>query len=1282
VNAAAIWRRAWRSVLLPLTVVAVVVAMAVTWLAFTAQGTRIIVLLGMRAFDLRYATLDGTLARGLDVTDLELRTPGVVLKLEHAALRWRPQALLRGTLAIERLTLARGELRVTETGASADRGAPRVPLPIDIEEIEVRDLAIATGDTRRQIDRFTASAYAEDGNLSLRSFALELGAHRAQGHAAVHDGGESLAAEVDYTGEFERDGATTRLAGHVKLGGPRSGVAVALTLSAPFSAVLEGVVDVASASPTVKLRGNAAPGPWLAAHGVDARIADVGFSVDGSVETIAIAVDTTLQLPGQPALGVTFDVKRLPDSTRGGPRARLHWRVQPAAPVFGVASIEGGGEIAWHGGRLDIDQTLTQPSPIVLHAQVEPGDRPRVSLRGDWQSLALVFGSTSLRSPRGQIGIDGSFPNLAITLDARVEEARVGGVDVRVEGALGDDRLEITALHAALLDGTLDVRGALTSLASRRGEFDLDVRRIDLERLRAGLSTTLDATARVALDGSRVLVELTGASGRWRQHTIAAHGNIDLDTASTEIALRDLRLRIGRNRLALDGTAGRELALEFELEAPAIDEIDASLSGAVQGKGTVRGTPTALVLDTELTANSLAAGDLRVGHASLRALVSPTAPSTLTLDAANLRSGDTVLGTLLLEAKGTLAAHTIELDVGQGERRLQLRSRGQYVDGRIDGAVSALSLTWPALGRWQLGDAASWRYAAGALSLTPLCLIQDTAHVCVDADDLAADGGRLHARITRVPMSLAAPWLPPQVAIEGALDGELTATHAHGTWQLRGPISGNGVTLTVREANARDTRLRFAPLAVEFSAVEGGQRFEFTANSAELGQVSAGGTLRDSDGTSILDTTLRVARLDLGALATLVPALDGSEGHLELTATVQGPLTGPAVSAQGRLVDGRVRLERIGVELDAVQFDAAMRTPRRIDLDLALGQGGQRLAVTGHVERAPAWPFDLHVSSERFTVLRRAELDADIAPDLHLDGTLENVRLRGTLGLPLLHARLQKLPPDAVAVSADEVIVDVAGEVVVNDRAESSGLRYYREHVTGEVRVSVGEDARVTGLGLDAKLIGALQFTKDARSLGFADGRVALKDGKYVAYRQTLEIRTGELLFAGPIDNPRLDVLAVRPDIDVTAGVRITGTVQTPIVRLYSLPTMADLETLSYVITGKPLSGADKSAASLLSKAALGLGLEQATGITDQLRDWFALDELGISGGDTVRDTSFVAGKQLSPRMKVRSEFNPFDRLWSVFVNYELTQRWSVEGESGARQGADLLYSIEQETLF
>lgn len=47
----------------------------------------------------------------------------------------------------------------------------------------------------------------------------------------------------------------------------------------------------------------------------------------------------------------------------------------------------------------------------------------------------------------------------------------------------------------------------------------------------------------------------------------------------------------------------------------------------------------------------------------------------------------------------------------------------------------------------------------------------------------------------------------------------------------------------------------------------------------------------------------------------------------------------------------------------------------------------------------------------------------------------------------------------------------------------------------------------------------------------------------------------------------------------------------------------------------------------------------------------------------------------------MRSEFNPFEKLWTFFVNYKLSPRWSVEAQTGAGQGADLIYSVERDSF-
>ena len=86
-------------------------------------------------------------------------------------------------------------------------------------------------------------------------------------------------------------------------------------------------------------------------------------------------------------------------------------------------------------------------------------------------------------------------------------------------------------------------------------------------------------------------------------------------------------------------------------------------------------------------------------------------------------------------------------------------------------------------------------------------------------------------------------------------------------------------------------------------------------------------------------------------------------------------------------------------------------------------------------------------------------------------------------------------------------------------------------------------------------------------------GIVSLTNGSYQAYGQNLEINDGEIILTGhPIDNPRLDIQAIRDifgDAQVEqAGVTITGNARNPEIRLFTNPPTSEEKALAYVATG------------------------------------------------------------------------------------------------------------------
>jgi len=75
--------------------------------------------------------------------------------------------------------------------------------------------------------------------------------------------------------------------------------------------------------------------------------------------------------------------------------------------------------------------------------------------------------------------------------------------------------------------------------------------------------------------------------------------------------------------------------------------------------------------------------------------------------------------------------------------------------------------------------------------------------------------------------------------------------------------------------------------------------------------------------------------------------------------------------------------------------------------------------------------------------------------------------------------------------------------------------------------------------------------------------------GTYEAYGRTLALERGALNFQGAVDNPGINVLALRKGLPVEAGVEVLGTVARPKVRLYSSPDVPEGEKLAWLVLGR-----------------------------------------------------------------------------------------------------------------
>ncbi|MFD2884342.1 translocation/assembly module TamB domain-containing protein [Pseudomonas lini] len=180
---------------------------------------------------------------------------------------------------------------------------------------------------------------------------------------------------------------------------------------------------------------------------------------------------------------------------------------------------------------------------------------------------------------------------------------------------------------------------------------------------------------------------------------------------------------------------------------------------------------------------------------------------------------------------------------------------------------------------------------------------------------------------------------------------------------------------------------------------------------------------------------------------------------------------------------------------------------------------------------------DLALKGSQLPVTVEPYAELEVAPDLKISMKDDKLAIVGKVLVPKGEITVRELPPSTVKVSDDTVIVGQQTEEGKPPMAMAM-----------DIDVVVGQDKlSFAGFGLTANLQGQVHIgdNMDTR------GELWLNDGRYRAYGQRLTVRRARLLFAGPIDQPYLDIEAIRQTDDVIAGIRLSGSAEQPTTQIF-----------------------------------------------------------------------------------------------------------------------------------
>lgn len=917
---------------------------------------------------------------------------------------------------------------------------------------------------------------------------------------------------------------------------------------------------------------------------------------------------------------------------------------------------------------------------------------------------------------------------LPLSAEIRADKVEISGaivnaVDVNLSGKAVDYALNATAKalypvdekHSVTAD--IVIRGKGSEVASHLTDFSIlsNVGRVQIDgqanweknvRFAAALNLSGLNTKEVlpqtplTVDGSFVIWG-ERQNGRWkaklqdltvlgelRGQSLALTGAVESHSNGI-VEAPELYFAVGNNTFEFSGKADfakdiPELDFKTKIDAPDFGLVDPNLLGSVKGTLAVTGTTRLPVINADLTARNIDyfGTTLKRGHLTGRMRSRDVVSGRLTLQLTDFKTQGVDMRKATIELRGNELRHNLTVHTEGTPVSVDAKISGIYerMLGNWAGALAELKVK-TAYGPVTLEKPMRLAYVPdlNRANVSKACLAHTHARLCLENDlkiDLTNRSDlRILIGLPKFDLAFIKQYFPGRFVADGIIKANADVTLPAGLSELpRGRVTVRAQDISTKyRMDLSDLKVGFNSVHLSFAnakdSIEGNWKIDIKDN----GDIE--GSLRMSDlfNSRTVDGTLKFVAVDATLVNSFLSPGESAEGqwfgNLRFAGTLEEPL-----------IYGRTGL--FNAKLDSTKLPFEM-----LPSDIKLTFNGNSSTLEGHL-KTPQGEVALNGSADWRTIGEgkaivttkgsnlRVTLPPDIEFDLTTDVTCEAssdlIKLDGAISIPWAKVSVSKLPASAVDVSDDVVRLD-------RPRAKKKAAGKPIP-IESNLRIHIGDDVRVEAMGLKARLTGNLNVIQDNGTLGLT-GQISVPSGSFKAYGQDLLVRRGEFHFVGAVANPLLDLEAIRnPDRtadDVIAGIRVTGSVDSPQVAVFTDPAKSETEALSYLIRGEGLDPSGDSDNTMITSALINLGLSQGSHVFESLGDAVGISGLGFETEGVGDSSQLVVSGYVLPGLKVKYGVGIFDSLATLTLRYRVIPRLYVEAVSGVDQALDLLYSFE-----
>jgi translocation and assembly module TamB len=898
-------------------------------------------------------------------------------------------------------------------------------------------------------------------------------------------------------------------------------------------------------------------------------------------------------------------------------------------------------------------------------------DGPRLDLSGEVSNFRwpLVGRDPALSGASGSFTLAGLLP-YRVHASGSARAAGLPLMPLEVNGTLGQDSFGFDTAEIDLFGGHASVSGQVVwspveswSVLGHATGINPGALRPDLP---GNVSFMLGASGRGLDTQGDLTASFSNLNGKLRG--VAASGSGTVTRSGNNWGFSEVRVGLGTARVALDGHIGERVDLRFAVSAEDLSLLAPGTRGELKASGTVGGTLADPAIVVTAHGGDFDYQGIKLGSFDAEVNFDPGALQAQSKIDARLRKlsyRTRTLESVSLTLSGPPSAYDMHLAVAATGLAASALARGAYAHGTFKGELEALAINGSEALHLSLERPVGLVAGPDHARVEWLCMVGTPGSMCADGDwtpamwSTTVMTNQLPLNTLTAGMTHGIEYLGTASALARVSGG--ASTPVVGT--LRADLTDAEITHKLASHRIEHTRIGSGTVTVSATPT-------LVSAQVDLGDGEVGTIHGRLDAQRVtprwqdmpLTGELHAQTAELGLVSLYVPDIDRAAGHFNAEIQLAGTAGTPRLAGQVKISDGEIDVYQMNLALRQMQLGARL-SEAGLDFSGSAHAGAGSITAGGHLEWRQLLPYGkFHLQGTNLRVADVPEAQIDASPDLEFNVTGRKIEVTGKVTVP--YAKIQ--PKDftgAVRASPDEVIV--------GSEEEDPTKRF---EVTSTITLSLGEHVNIDTSGVTARLTGSITIRSGYDAFTRATGELSVAEGKYTAYARKLDIERGRLIFTGgPIDNPGIDLRAIKEFPGIKAGVNVRGTLLQPHMTFFSDPSLPQSQVVSLILAGGSLESAQNR-----SSGAGGAALAQGGAIlAQQLGSRVGLEDVSLES-DITNETSLVIGRYLSPRLYVSYGISLTQQFNTLKLRYTLGDHWTVKTEVGQARGADLVYSIEK----